>query len=212
MTERRAETDDALGAKFLAGAQAAFAVGRFVGVGIMHYLKPRLVFVGFLTCCVIFIAPSITQHGNTGMAMLYIVLFFESICFPTIVALGMRGLGRHSKRGSGFIIAGKSLVLFLICSLGSDPSLTGVSGGAVVPPLLGVVGDHKGMGIAMVIPLIFFVLAWSYAFAVNFIPAYRNVVDAFTETEVGIRPVEEEKGGIEAIEEKQTKNATPTLP
>ncbi|KAE9576642.1 Glucose/galactose transporter [Colletotrichum fructicola] len=193
VTERRADTDDALGAKFLAGAQAAFAVGRFVGVGIMHYLKPRLVFIGFLTCCVIFIAPSITQHGNTGMAMLYIVLFFESICFPTIVALGMRGLGRHSKRGSGFIIAG-------------------VSGGAVVPPLLGVVGDHKGMGIAMVIPLIFFVLAWSYAFAVNFIPAYRNVVDAFTETEVGIRPVEEEKGGIEAIEEKQTKNATPTLP
>lgn len=106
MTERRERTDSALGAKFLAGAQAAFAVGRFAGVGIMHYVKPRWVFFAFLSCCVVFIAPSITHDGDTGMALLYMVFFFESICFPTIVALGMRGLGRHSKRGSGFIIAG----------------------------------------------------------------------------------------------------------
>ncbi|TDZ38722.1 Glucose/galactose transporter [Colletotrichum sidae] len=189
VTERRENTDDALGAKFLAGAQAAFAVGRFAGVGIMHFVKARWVLLSFLSCCIIFLAPSITQYGNTGMAMLFIVLFFESICFPTIVALGMRGLGRHSKRGSGFIVAG-------------------VSGGAVVPPLLGVVADARDMGIAMVIPLIFFVLAWSYPFAVNFVPAYRNVADAFTATEVGIRPTEPEKGEIEAVEEK---NAAPTV-
>ncbi|KAK7434458.1 glucose/galactose transporter [Colletotrichum acutatum] len=194
VTERRENTDNALGSKLLAGAQAAFAIGRFAGVGIMHYIKPRLVFLAFLSSCIIFIAPSITQKGDIGMAMLYIVLFFESICFPTIVALGMRGLGRHSKRGSGFIVAG-------------------VSGGAVVPPLLGVVADHKGMGIAMVIPLIFFVLAWTYALAVNFVPRYRNIADAFSETEVGIRPVEgeEEKGGIESVEDKHGKNAVPTV-
>lgn len=76
--------------------------------------------------------------------------------------------------------------------------------------MLGAVADAQGMGVAMVIPLIFLVLALSYAFAVNFIPAYRNVVDAFTATEVGIVPVdvEKEKGGIEAIGEK---NAVPTL-
>jgi len=194
VTERRPNTDSPLGSKFFAGAQAAFAVGRFVGTGLMHYIKPRWVFLGFLSCCVIFIVPSITQDGDVGMAMLYIVLFFESVCFPTIVALGMRGLGRHSKRGSGLIIAG-------------------VSGGAVVPPLVGVVGDAKGMGTAMVIPLIFFVLAWSYAFAVNFVPRYRSIVDAFSTTEVGIRPVDAdwEKGGIKSVEDKQTEKAVSTL-
>ncbi|KAK1596528.1 glucose/galactose transporter [Colletotrichum navitas] len=194
VTERRPNTDSPLGSKFFAGAQAAFAVGRFAGTGLMHYIKPRWVFLGFLSCCVIFIVPSITQDGDVGMAMLYIVLFFESVCFPTIVALGMRGLGRHSKRGSGLIIAG-------------------VSGGAVVPPLVGVVGDAKGMGTAMVIPLIFFVLAWSYAFAVNFIPSYRSIVDAFSTTEVGIRPVDAdwEKGGIKSVEDKQTEKAVSTL-
>lgn len=50
--------------------------------------------------------------------MLSLTLFFESVCFPTIVALGIRGIGRHTKRGSGLIVAG-------------------VSGGAVVPPILG---------------------------------------------------------------------------
>lgn len=107
VVETRPNTDDALGAQFFAGAQGAFAIGRFVGVALMRFVKPRLVFLAFLTFCIVFIAPAIKHTGNAGMAMLFIVLFFESICFPTIVALGMRGLGRHSKRGSGWIIAGQ---------------------------------------------------------------------------------------------------------
>ncbi len=109
--------------------------------------------------------------------MLFVVLFFESIIFPTIVALGMRGLGKYSKRGSGFIVAG-------------------VSGGAVVPPLLFVAADSRGeadvarghspTAFAMVVPLIFFVAAWSYTYCVNFVPAYRKIADSFHETKVGI--------------------------
>ncbi len=116
MTETRSNTDSALGSKFLAGAQASFAIGRFAGTALMKYVRPRWVFLVFLTMCIIFVAPAITQRENTGMAMLYVTLFFESICFPTIVALGIRGLGRHTKRGSGFIVGG-------------------VLGGACVPPL-----------------------------------------------------------------------------
>lgn len=75
-------------------------------------------FLAYLTCVIIFNAAATTQKQNTGIAMLSLTLFFESVCFPTIVALGIRGLGRHTKRGSGLIVAG-------------------VSGGAVVPPILG---------------------------------------------------------------------------
>jgi MFS transporter, FHS family, L-fucose permease len=107
------------------------------------------------------------HQGNTGMSMLYVTLFFESVCFPTIVALGMRGLGRHTKRGSGFIVGG-------------------VLGGAVVPPILGATADAQGTAMAMVVPLCFFILAWTYALAVNFWPWYRNTVDAFTVVEVGL--------------------------
>ncbi|KAK4035462.1 major facilitator superfamily domain-containing protein [Parachaetomium inaequale] len=168
VTETRADTSASLGSKFLAGSQAGFAIGRFGGAALMHFVKPRLVFGVFMTMCIVFIAPAITQHGDVGMSMLFVVMLFESICFPTIVALGMRGLGRHTKRGSGWIVGG-------------------VLGGACVPPLMGAVADARGTGFAMVVPLCFFVAAWTYALAVNFVPAYRDTVDAFSTTEVGVR-------------------------
>lgn len=168
-TETRPKTDSALGAKFLSGAQAAFALGRFVGVVLMGFIRPRVVFGVYLTLCMVFVAPSITQTGgNTGMAMLFVTLFFESICFPTIVALGMRGLGRHTKRGSGFIVGG-------------------VLGGACVPPLTGLAADRHGTALAMVVPLCFFGAAWTYALAVNFWPWYRDTTDAFELSQVGLR-------------------------
>lgn len=183
--ETRSNTDDSLGSKFFAGAQAAFTVGRFAGSFIMSYVRPRWVFLMFLTSCIIFIGPAITHGENTGISMLYIVLFFESICFPTIVALGMRGLGRHTKRGSGFIVAG-------------------VVGGACVPPLTGYVGDKHDMGMSMVVPMCFFVAAWSYALCVNFAPKYVKVVDSFGETEVGLHghTLDEEKARRTSDEEK----------
>jgi MFS transporter, FHS family, L-fucose permease len=134
----------------------------------MKYVRPRWVFLVYMTMCIVFIAPSITQGGNTGMAMLYVTLFFESIIFPTIVALGMRGLGKYTKRGSGFIVGG-------------------VAGGACVPPLLGAAADlNNSTPKAMSVPLAFFVAAWSYALCVNFVPAYRDVADRFSTTEVGL--------------------------
>ncbi|RDW82492.1 MFS general substrate transporter-19 [Coleophoma cylindrospora] len=189
VVQTRPNTDSALAAKFLAGAQGTFALGRFAGVGLMRFIKARYVFLVYLTCCIIFIAPSITQRGNIGMSMLYLTLFFESICFPTIVALGMRGLGKYSKRGSGFIVAG-------------------VSGGACIPPLLGAAADanNHNVALAMVVPLMFFVAAESYAIAVNFVPAYRDVADKFATAEIGLRDVgtvdEENSPGVVAGDEK----------
>lgn len=134
----------------------------------MKFIRPRWVFLFYLSMCIVFIAPAITQRGNTGMSMLYVTLFFESICFPTIVALGMRGLGKYTKRGSGFIIGG-------------------VAGGAVVPPILGGVSDlRNSTAIAMSVPLAFFIAAWTYSLAVNFVPAYRDPADKFTTTEIGL--------------------------
>lgn len=175
-TGTRPGTDSATGAKFLAGAQAAFSIGRFAGAGIMRYVRPRWVFLAFLTCCIVFIGPSITQGGNIGISMLYIVFFFESICFPTILALGMRGLGRHTKRGSGYIVAG-------------------VVGGACVPPLTGVAGDAHGDGFAMVVPMMFFVAAWTYALSVNFVPSYVKVLDSFGATDIGMHGHREDLEG-----------------
>lgn len=65
--------------------------------------------------------------------------------------------------------------------------MAGVVGGAIVPPLTGAAADAHGTPLAMVVPLMFFVAALSYALAVNFVPAYRDPADAFSTTEVGLR-------------------------
>ncbi|KAH1828569.1 hypothetical protein KXX35_005940 [Aspergillus fumigatus] len=161
-------TSSATGSKYLAGAQGAFTVGRFSGALLMKYMRARWVFLAYLSGVVAFLAASITQREQNGIAMLFVTMFFESVCFPTIVALGIRGLGRHYKRGSGFIVGG-------------------VCGGAVVPPLLGHVADmHNSTGFAMIVPTMFMVAAWTYAVAVNFVPAYRDTVDKVGDSQIGL--------------------------
>jgi MFS transporter, FHS family, L-fucose permease len=173
--DTRPDTSASRAAQIYAGAQGCFALGRFVGVGLMAIALPRWVFLAFVCLTFIFLAPTITQGDNAGVSLLCVVLFFESIQFPTIVALGMRGLGRHTKRGSGWLIAG-------------------VIGAACFPPLTGHVIDIRDSHIAMVVPLMAFLGPLSYALAVNFVPSYRNVVDAFSTADVGLTGHHDEPG------------------
>ncbi|OQO12287.1 hypothetical protein B0A48_02928 [Cryoendolithus antarcticus] len=192
VTEAGATSDSAVGSRYLAGAQGCFALGRFAGVVLMKFIRPRWVFLVYLAMCIVFIIPAVTERGNTGMAMLFIVLFFESIIFPTIVALGMRGLGKYSKRGSGFIVGA-------------------VCGGAVVPPILGASADAmKSTPKAMVVPMCFFIMAFSYAICVNFVPAYRDVADSFSEAKIGLQTSDEEVGNSHAVGDKGVSEQTET--
>ncbi|KAH8763781.1 hypothetical protein F5883DRAFT_646177 [Diaporthe sp. PMI_573] len=102
------------------------------------------------------------------------------------MALGIYGLGCYIKRGFGFIV---------------DSILSG----AVILLLTGAVADIYDMLIAMVVPMAFFIAAWTYELAVNFVPKYCNTADAFTETEVGLYGHYEgvaEDGSLGADEEK----------
>lgn len=47
--QRNPATLDSFGAQLLAGAQGAFALGRFAGVVIMKFCRPRWVFLFYLT-------------------------------------------------------------------------------------------------------------------------------------------------------------------
>ena len=86
-------------------AQALFAIGRFAAAGAFMFVKPRLVLAVFMAGILIFNAAAMGVKGEAGFSMLAIVLFFESCIFPTIFTLSIRGLGRHTKRVSSFIVA-----------------------------------------------------------------------------------------------------------
>ncbi|KAF2014653.1 glucose/galactose transporter [Aaosphaeria arxii CBS 175.79] len=174
------------GANFYAIAQALFAVGRFSAAGLMMIMKPRKVLLIYQTLIMVFIALAIgidTGHGKNanwgGLSMLMIVLFFESCIFPTIFTLSLRGLGRHTKRGASFLVAS-------------------VCGGAVVPAILGNVADKIGTRKAMVVPLAFFLIAWSFPIYLNLCKA--KELDAYSESKVGTsEAVVEDAGRTDSV-------------
>ncbi|CAG8980349.1 hypothetical protein HYALB_00011453 [Hymenoscyphus albidus] len=180
----RPGTSHATGSNLLAAAQACFAVGRFVASGIMKFTRPRFVLLGFLSGVVIFAAMAIGAKGDAALAAIFLVLFFESSCFPLIFTLSLRGLGRHSKRGASFIVAA-------------------VSGGALFPPVLGVVADNLGGNtqLAFFIPLIGFVIAWTFPLYLNVFKA--KSLDAWTDkVDVGIKPAAKD---LESAEDDMAK-------
>jgi FHS family L-fucose permease-like MFS transporter len=163
------------GANYYAIAQGLFAIGRFSAAGLMYVTKPRLVLLAYQSLIMVFIAAAIgTNTGGTtkpnwgGVAMLMLVLFFESCIFPTIFTLSLRGLGRHTKRGASFLVAS-------------------VCGGAVIPAILGNVADHIGTRKALVVPLSFFIIAWSFPIYLNLFKA--KELDAYNSSHVGVDAV-----------------------
>jgi len=114
-------------------------------------VKPRYILALYLGMSFVFVLAAATTHGNASIAMLVLVLCWESACFATIFTLGLRGLGRHTKIGGSLIVAA-------------------ISGGAVFPPMAGAVATHlentskkdSAFHHAMFIPMGGFIAAWIY--------------------------------------------------
>lgn len=153
--------------------QALFAIGRFAAAGLFMFVKPRWVLMVFMTAIMIFIAAAMGSWGEAGVAMLSIVLFFESCIFPTIFTLSIRGLGRHTKRGSSWIVAS-------------------VCGGALFPALTGQAADSMNYHLAMCVPLAGFFVSFVFPIYLNTVCA--RELDGFRDTKIGYH--DERRGTI----------------
>lgn len=146
--------------------QACFAVGRFASAGLILVMKPRYILLVSSSFIILFNALAIGIKGEAGLAMLTLVLFFESNQFPLILTLGIRGLGRHTKRGSSWIIAA-------------------ISGGAFFPPMTGFAADRWGWNIGMFVPLIGFIFSWMFALYINLVNP--GQLDGARESKIGYK-------------------------
>ncbi|WP_234697463.1 hypothetical protein [Pseudomonas syringae] len=117
-------------------------IGRFAGTWIMRYVPARSLLilnsVVSIVLCIVAIA-GIERISIFAVAAIYL---FMSVMYPTIFAMGIRGLGTQTKK------AGSCLVMTLV-------------GGAFVPLLMGVLADFSGIASAFYVPLACFaVIAW----------------------------------------------------
>jgi len=134
----------AYGPYFLSIGFALFMIGRMSGSFFMKYLEPKKLLAFYaLMCCLLLPVVSI-RAGWTSLIALYGVFFFMSVMFPTIFALGIKDLGPKTKKASSFIVMS-------------------IVGGAVFPPVMGLIADKFNMSVGFFAPIPFFIFILYYA-------------------------------------------------
>lgn len=129
---------------FLTGTLVAFLIGRFSATVIMKYIKPGKLMGIYAIINILLVSIAVIFPGWLGVWSIFLSSFFMSLMFPTIFALGIKGLGANTK------IAGSVLVMAII-------------GGGAFTPLMGLIAT-KSMAYAMLIPLGCYCIITLYAF------------------------------------------------
>jgi FHS family L-fucose permease-like MFS transporter len=119
-----------------------FAAGRLCGSAVISLSKPHLVLAAYAAINVVLTAVAM-GGGKLGLYAVYGTFFFMSIMFPTIFALGIRGLGDYTKLGSSLIVMS-------------------IVGGAIAPPRMGRIADLYSMRVGFAVPLVCFALIALY--------------------------------------------------
>jgi FHS family L-fucose permease-like MFS transporter len=108
-------------------------IGRFIGAALLRMVSPGKVLAAAAIGAIALIAASMVVQGPASGWTLLAIGLCNSIMFPTIFTLACEGLGRRAPEGSG-----------LIC--------VAIVGGAIVPPLTGLLADITDLRTALLLP------------------------------------------------------------
>ena len=135
------------GAGFLSSlAFGFFLAGRLVSAWAMRRIPAHKMVGTFALANVVLCALVIAKLGWLSVAGVFLSYFFMSLMFPTIFALGIFGLGSQAK---------KKAAAFIVMS---------ITGGALMPKLMGLLGDLFDMSTSFWMPLGCFGLIMLYGF------------------------------------------------
>lgn len=126
------------------GGLMLFMVGRLMCSFIMTRVATERVFMVCATGAIVMMVAVISPLGVVSKAALVLTYLFESLMFPTIFALSIRGLGANTERASSIL-------------------MMSVVGGAIGPLALGYVADMLSISQAFVVPLATFIVVWAFA-------------------------------------------------
>lgn len=126
------------------GGMGSFWIGRLAGSYFMKFVAPKRLLAVYAIANTILTAIVVMEFGWLSVIALFSTYFFMSVMFPTIFALGLRGLGPLTKKAASFLVMA-------------------VAGGAFCPPIMGLVADHSNMSIAFIIPMVCFAFIAYYA-------------------------------------------------
>jgi MFS transporter, FHS family, L-fucose permease len=131
---------------FLTGTLVVFGVGRFTATYLMKFIAPTRLMGVYGIINTVLVGIGVLFPGWLGVGSVFLTSFFMSLMFPTIFALGIKGLGPNTKLGGSIIIMA-------------------VIGGACITPAMGLLfqATHS-MAVAMLVPMLCYVMITYYAF------------------------------------------------
>ncbi|HEY2469449.1 MAG TPA: sugar MFS transporter [Terracidiphilus sp.] len=113
-------------------------IGRLLGSWVLTKIKSNMLLGAFGFIAASLLVVSMVSSGLLAIWTVVLCGFFNSIMFPNIFALAIKGLGPMTSKGSGLV-------------------MTAVVGGAVIPPLIGAAADRVGIQHAFFIPIFCYV-------------------------------------------------------
>jgi FHS family L-fucose permease-like MFS transporter len=120
-------------------------VGRLAGAyGLVRFKSEKVLAVCSLAA-IILVSISLMSTGYTALYAISLVGLFSSVMYPILFTLSIRNLGDYTKTGSSLIIMS-------------------IVGGAVIPPIMGVLSDHSGIKNAFFIPIVCYIYVLYYAY------------------------------------------------
>jgi FHS family L-fucose permease-like MFS transporter len=127
----------------VAGFHASFALvlfmlGRFLGTYLMSKMEGQRVVAWYSIAAVILVVLAFLTGGFIGIVCIMLTYFCQSIMFPTIFALATKGLPPAERK------------------LASSLVIMAIVGGAIMPPIAGLLSGVGGMKLALVVPFICF--------------------------------------------------------
>lgn len=125
------------------GGMGLFMFGRFSGSFLMKKAKPEVVLLMTSIAASFLMLLVILSLGKLSLIALFSTYFFMSIMFPTIFALSIQNLGEQTEKGSSLLVMS-------------------IVGGAIVPPLMGLIGETQ-ISIGFIIPMICFIGVMGFA-------------------------------------------------
>jgi FHS family L-fucose permease-like MFS transporter len=118
-------------------------VGRFLGSFILLKVRAQHALAFVAACALILVCITLFGHGHVAGLAIVCCGLFNSVMWPCIFPLGVKGLGKLTSQGSGI------MVMMVV-------------GGAVIPEIQGLLADHFGYQLS------FSIVALCYAYLLYF--------------------------------------------
>jgi len=110
-------------------------VGRFIGSALLQKMKAETLLAFSSVGALILVAITLATTGAVAMWAILLVGLCNSVMFPNIFTLSIKGLGKYTSRGSGLLVMA-------------------IVGGAIVPLIQGVLADQYSVQASFAIGLI----------------------------------------------------------